>query len=364
MATASANNAAHMPHMSTRLKRRSSDVRPCLRRSSDVRPSLPAMAGGALLDEAPQAYLPDANWDGEFHFYTILKVSIVSPVAEISRAFRTAAKTLHPDKDSGDTQKFQELNAAHTVLGNPITRDLYDDWCRRGRKAHLARATAAASSGSQAAAAKGKRLEQRQPRRSGKSSTSGSSNEPKNSNKENTKKLKEKTPKQKDAPKKDAPKKNAPEKDRRGWKKDAPEKDAPGKDEKEETKKEKLKKEKKANKEKIKRDKPRSHNETSAKKRMKTTLDEKTIQQKEKKKKSLEQKTHCLQLARNIKELQAQVELLSDGEVEYVFDKVAPYVDCVFKDFGMEIILEIDVLPEWLLKELLIHIALLTFGRE
>jgi len=259
------------------------------------------MAGGALLDEAPQAYLPDANWDGNFHFYTILKVSIVSPVAEISRAFRTAAKTLHPDKDSGDTQKFQELNAAHTVLGNPITRDLYDDWCRRGRKAHLARATAAASSGSQAAAAKGKRLEQRQPssgsqgeaaakgkrleqrqpRRSGKSSTSGSSNEPKNSNKGKTKKLKEKTPKQKDAPKKDAPKKNAPEKDRRGWKKDAPEKDAPGKDEKEETKKEKIKKEKKANKEKIKRDKPRSHNETSAKKRMKTTLDEKTIQQKE-----------------------------------------------------------------------------------
>jgi len=30
----------------------------------------------------------------------------------------------------------------------------------------------------------------------------------------------------------------------------------------------------------------------------------------------------------------------------------------------MEIILEIDVLPEWLLKELVIHIALLTFGRE
>ena len=96
MATASANNAAHMPHMSTRLKRRSSDVRPCLRRSSDVRPSLPAMAGGALLDEAPQAYLPDANWDGNFHFYTILKVSIVSPVADITvrclkRAFKNAS---------------------------------------------------------------------------------------------------------------------------------------------------------------------------------------------------------------------------------------------------------------------------------
>jgi curved DNA-binding protein len=59
-------------------------------------------------------------------YYATLGVSRTASADEIKRAFRKLASQHHPDK-GGDTQKFQEIQAAYDVLGNADKRAAYDN---------------------------------------------------------------------------------------------------------------------------------------------------------------------------------------------------------------------------------------------
>jgi DnaJ-class molecular chaperone len=57
--------------------------------------------------------------------YATLGVAKTATQDEIKRAFRRLASQHHPDK-GGDTQKFQEIQAAYDTLGDPAKRQAYD----------------------------------------------------------------------------------------------------------------------------------------------------------------------------------------------------------------------------------------------
>lgn len=61
-------------------------------------------------------------------YYEILGVSRTATDDEIKRAFRKKAHQLHPDKGTGDEQKFKEANEAYQVLGNKEKRQQYDQF--------------------------------------------------------------------------------------------------------------------------------------------------------------------------------------------------------------------------------------------
>lgn len=58
--------------------------------------------------------------------YVTLGVSKTATPDEIKRAFRKLASQHHPDK-GGDTQKFQEIQAAYDTLGDAAKRQAYDN---------------------------------------------------------------------------------------------------------------------------------------------------------------------------------------------------------------------------------------------
>jgi DnaJ-class molecular chaperone len=58
--------------------------------------------------------------------YTTLGVARTATPDEIKRAFRKLASQHHPDK-GGDTQKFQEIQAAYDTLGDADKRQAYDN---------------------------------------------------------------------------------------------------------------------------------------------------------------------------------------------------------------------------------------------
>jgi curved DNA-binding protein len=58
--------------------------------------------------------------------YTTLGVARTATLDEIKRAFRKLASQHHPDK-GGDTQKFQEIQAAYDTLGDAAKRQQYDN---------------------------------------------------------------------------------------------------------------------------------------------------------------------------------------------------------------------------------------------
>jgi molecular chaperone DnaJ len=62
------------------------------------------------------------------NFYDILGVSKSSSEDEIKRAYRKLAHQYHPDKGSGNEQKFKEVNEAYQVLGNADKRHQYDTY--------------------------------------------------------------------------------------------------------------------------------------------------------------------------------------------------------------------------------------------
>jgi len=45
--------------------------------------------------------------------YTVLGVDPNAPISEITSAFRRLAKIYHPDKPSGDQEKFKEISVAY-----------------------------------------------------------------------------------------------------------------------------------------------------------------------------------------------------------------------------------------------------------
>jgi len=61
-------------------------------------------------------------------YYKILGVSKSSSSEEIKKAFRKKAHEFHPDKSSGNAEKFKEINEAYQILGNEEKRKKYDQF--------------------------------------------------------------------------------------------------------------------------------------------------------------------------------------------------------------------------------------------
>jgi DnaJ-class molecular chaperone len=59
-------------------------------------------------------------------YYEVLGVDRNASTDEIKRAYRKLAMKYHPDKPSGDTEKFKQINQAHEVLTDPDRRERYN----------------------------------------------------------------------------------------------------------------------------------------------------------------------------------------------------------------------------------------------
>ncbi len=62
------------------------------------------------------------------NYYDILGVNKSANQDEIKKAFRKLAHEYHPDKKTGNNDKFKEINEAYQVLGNPEKRSQYDQF--------------------------------------------------------------------------------------------------------------------------------------------------------------------------------------------------------------------------------------------
>ncbi|KAK1920147.1 hypothetical protein P3342_002443 [Pyrenophora teres f. teres] len=75
------------------------------------------------------------------NYYADLKVSANASENEIRKAFRTLALQFHPDRNPGrETEfvvRFQEIQAAHEVLCDPVQRAKYDAERRKYRNANI-----------------------------------------------------------------------------------------------------------------------------------------------------------------------------------------------------------------------------------
>lgn len=60
-------------------------------------------------------------------YYSILGVTKSASPDDIKRAYRRMASQYHPDKQGGDTAKFQEIEEAYRVLSDPESRSAYDN---------------------------------------------------------------------------------------------------------------------------------------------------------------------------------------------------------------------------------------------
>ena len=61
-------------------------------------------------------------------YYDLLGVSRNASAEEIKKAFRTKAHQFHPDKSTGDAEKFKEINEAYQVLSDTTKRQQYDQY--------------------------------------------------------------------------------------------------------------------------------------------------------------------------------------------------------------------------------------------
>jgi molecular chaperone DnaJ len=65
-------------------------------------------------------------------YYDILGVKKDASQDEIKKAFRKLAHEHHPDKQTGDTDKFKEINEAYQTVGNDKKRQQYDQFGSSG----------------------------------------------------------------------------------------------------------------------------------------------------------------------------------------------------------------------------------------
>lgn len=71
----------------------------------------------------------DKSWEGS-NYYQDLGITPDASFAEIKSAYRKSLRAYHPDFNSGSDQseKFQQVTKAYSVLKNQKSRDLYDDY--------------------------------------------------------------------------------------------------------------------------------------------------------------------------------------------------------------------------------------------
>lgn len=73
-------------------------------------------------------------------YYKILGVKKDIPQADVQKAYRKRAKQFHPDLHPGDPKakaKFQALNEAYDVIGDPEKRQKYDRFGERWKEAGM-----------------------------------------------------------------------------------------------------------------------------------------------------------------------------------------------------------------------------------
>lgn len=61
-------------------------------------------------------------------FYQVLQIDKNATSDDIKKAYRKLALIYHPDKPSGDTEKFKQISEAYTILSNPDKRENYDKY--------------------------------------------------------------------------------------------------------------------------------------------------------------------------------------------------------------------------------------------
>ncbi len=72
------------------------------------------------------------DFDPKKNYYESLWVSEEATKQEIKKAFRKLAMKYHPDRQSGDEDKFKEINEAHEVLSDDKKRQMYDTYRKWG----------------------------------------------------------------------------------------------------------------------------------------------------------------------------------------------------------------------------------------
>ena len=60
------------------------------------------------------------------NWYNVLGVSVNTKNEDIKKAYYEKAKKYHPDGNSGNSEKFKEINEAYRILGNIESKKMYD----------------------------------------------------------------------------------------------------------------------------------------------------------------------------------------------------------------------------------------------
>ncbi|KAF0271750.1 hypothetical protein FOG51_03131 [Hanseniaspora uvarum] len=68
----------------------------------------------------------------ETEYYDLLCVEVTATDEQIKKAYRKQALKYHPDRPTGDTEKFKELSKAFQILSDSNTRYIYDTYGKEG----------------------------------------------------------------------------------------------------------------------------------------------------------------------------------------------------------------------------------------